>query len=92
MSKEEVDSAIVAIEAAISAIDTWVLICTALVAIGVAGELYFGIAHWLKDGELRPLRITQAQYHEKEVAELNARTKEAELQLAQLTQKRTISD
>lgn len=67
MSKEEIEVAIAALETSIRKLDTWVLVFAALVAIGVLGESVLGIWHWLKDRELRPLRITQSQLHEREL-------------------------
>ena len=70
MGKEEVEAAIAAVEKTVRTIDTWILWCTLLVALGVAGELALGIAHWIKDRELRPFRVLQSQLHEKELLEL----------------------
>jgi|ERR1039458_276901 hypothetical protein len=72
MTKEELldaaiasaDSAVSGVESAIRTLDTWVLVFAALVAIGVLGESILGIWHWVKDRELRPLRVTQAHLHE----------------------------
>jgi ribosomal protein L12E/L44/L45/RPP1/RPP2 len=70
MEKDEVAAAIAVVEQSLRSIDTWLLVFTALVAIGVAGELWFGLAHWLKERELRPLRETQAQLQERDLATL----------------------
>lgn len=70
MGKDEVEAAIRVLEKSISSIDSWLLILTAWVAIGVAGQAVFGVSHWLKERQLRPLRVTQAQLHENELAAL----------------------
>ena len=88
MTKEEVDAAIVALEGSISSLDTWLWIATAIVAIGVIGEVIFGVRHLMLDNSLRELRRVETQIHEEELAQLtkdtadaNARAQEAELAL-----------
>jgi hypothetical protein len=73
-TKEEVEAAIAAVEGTIATLDTWVLWFAALVAVGVVGEAVLGVAHWMKDRELRPLRVMQAQLHENEIAQLDKDT------------------
>lgn len=90
-SKEEVDAAIATLERAISTIDTWILVLSALVAIGIAGELFFGVSHWLKDRELRPLRTLQAQLNDAEIAQLSNDAAQANLELAKLKGPRNLT-
>jgi hypothetical protein len=77
MTKEEVDAAIAALEGWGRSLDTWVLICAAIFAIFLAAEAALGVAHWLNEGHLRPLRAEQARLQALEVARLDARPKEA---------------
>ena len=87
LPKEELGAAIAALESRIAAIDTWILILSAIVALGIAGELYCGVAHWLADRALSPLRAEQATLQEVELKKLNtvaddARTRAADAELA----------
>ncbi|MGD0565170.1 MAG: hypothetical protein ABSA66_19040 [Roseiarcus sp.] len=77
MTKDEVEIAISSIEKSMSSIDTWLLLFTLLVAVGVAGELILGVSHWLKDRELRPLRAEQSRIHATELAQLGTAAAEA---------------
>src|SRR6185369_10693846 len=74
VTRDQVEAAIRSLEATGSTIDTWVLIFAAVVAIGIVGETVLGVAHWIKDRQLRPLRAAQAQFHETELALLNNET------------------
>jgi hypothetical protein len=95
MTKEEVESAIGALEKWSRTVDNWVLICAAFVALFLAAEVVFSVLHWRNEKRLRPLRVEQAQMHAKELAGLgniaaaaNARAAEAELKLAELRKPR----
>jgi hypothetical protein len=91
MSKTEVEATISAAERSISTLDTWVLVFSVLVAICVIGSAVLGVVHWRKDKALHALRVTQAQLHEKElaqfatdIAEANARAATAQTRTAEL--------
>ena len=64
MSKEELEAAISGIETWVRTIDSWVLIFSAAVVLGVAGELWAAVAHWRADVRLRPLRLEQSRIHD----------------------------
>jgi hypothetical protein len=99
MGKAELDTAIAALEGSLSTINTWLLIFSAVVAIGVGGEAFFGVAAWMKDRQLRPLRAMQVQLHETELseqrrmtAEAIERANEASLELAKFKAPRTLNE
>ncbi len=83
-TKEELELAIKTVEAAISRIDTYVLLFGSLVAIGVTGETILGIRHWIKDRQLRNLRGIEARMHESEILGLQGKIADANA-LAQTT-------
>ena len=56
MGKEEVEVAIRGLESWGRTVDNWVLICAAFVAIFLAAEVIFSVAHWRNENKLRPLR------------------------------------
>lgn len=74
MGKDDVEVAIAALETWNRAIDFWVLVFSAIVVIGVAGELWAGITHWSTDVQLRPLRAMQVRLHETELAQISRQT------------------
>lgn len=74
MGKAEVEAAIEVLEAWGRTVDNWVLIFAAGVAISLAAEVVFSVAHWLNERQLRPLRIEQANLNTLEIAELNNET------------------
>src|SRR5437879_2554091 len=78
MTKQEVEIAIRVAEGLIAKIDTGVLIFGAFVALGVTGETVLGIAHWIKDRQLRNLRSIESQIHERELAEFRLKIANAE--------------
>jgi hypothetical protein len=84
MSKDEVEAAIKVLETWGRTIDNWVLICAIGVAIFLAAEVIFSIAHWINDKHLRPLRIEQNRLYDEAITNATARAKEAELKLEQL--------
>lgn len=77
MTKEEVDAAITALESLERSVDTWVLICAVFVAVFLAAEAALGVAHWLDEKRLRPLRELQADFHKKELMALSKAADEA---------------
>ena len=77
MSKEELEAAISGIETWVRTIDSWVLIFSAAVVLGVAGELWAAVAHWRADVRLRPLRLEQSRIHDLELKSLETASKEA---------------
>lgn len=77
MTKEEVDAAIVTLENWGRSVDTWVLICAVFVALFLAAEAALGVAHWLNEKQLRPLRESQAVFREKELVALGKAADEA---------------
>jgi hypothetical protein len=90
-SKEELATAIAAVETQISGIengsrwiDTLVLWAAALVAIGVLAEAVLGIFHWRNDRALRPLREQQRQLHEQELESMRADTAAANERTAEI--------
>jgi hypothetical protein len=87
VTKEEVDAAIAALESWGRSVDTWVLICAAVVAIFLAAEAAFGVAHWLNERQLRPLRAEQARLHELEIVGLNKQIAELNNETARLKKK-----
>jgi hypothetical protein len=85
MSKDEVDSAITALEAWGRFEDNWVLICAAGVALFLALEVIFSVAHWRNERTLRPLRAEQSRLHATELAELGRTAEEAKKETARLS-------
>lgn len=77
MGKEEVEAAIGALETWGRTIDFWVMICAIGVAIFLSGEVVLGVAHWLNDRNLAPLRVLQSQIHANELEQLAKDTAEA---------------
>jgi len=77
MDKVTVDAAVSAMESSIHNIDFWALICGIVVAIFLAGEIWFIGAHWLKESTLKPLRERQAQLDELELQRLKNETASA---------------
>jgi hypothetical protein len=86
MGKTELDGAIGSLEALGRTIDNWVLVCAIVVAIFLAAEVIFSVAHWQNEVRVRPLRIAQAQLHADELAQLNNETARLRAQAA------TVSD
>lgn len=86
MSKEEIEAAIGALESWGRWIDNIVLICAVGVALSLAVEVVFSVAHWRNENKIRPLRIAQAQFHENELAALHNDTARlsAEAEIAKL--------
>jgi len=85
MNKDEVDSAITALEVWGRFEDNWVLICAAGVALFLALEVVFSVAHWRNERALRPLRTEQSRLHAIELAELGRTAEEAKKETARLS-------
>jgi hypothetical protein len=83
MTKDAVDAAIAALETWGRTVDNWVLICAAGVAIFLAAEVVFSVAHWINERNLRPLRVLQSDFHAKELLELGKSADEAKERAAQ---------
>jgi hypothetical protein len=88
MIKEEVDAAITALENWGRTLDSWTLLCAVAIAVFLALGVVLGIAHWINERHLRPLRIEQARFHDLQVSRLqrdaadaNARALEAQAEL-----------
>jgi hypothetical protein len=77
MGKEELDAAIAALEASGRTIDNWVLACAVGVAVFLAAEVVFSVAHWINERKLQPLRVEQSRLHAVELAELTNSTAKA---------------
>jgi hypothetical protein len=83
MTKEAVDAAIAALETWGRTVDNWVLICAAGVAVFLAAEVVFSVAHWINERNLRPLRVLQSNFHVKELITLGKSADEAKERAAQ---------
>lgn len=66
-----------ALEAALERTDIWLMIFTAIVALGVGGEAVFGVRHWLLSRRLRTVLSAEDQQHRAEIARLNDKAGEA---------------
>jgi hypothetical protein len=99
MGKDEVESAIGALEAWGRTEDNWVLICASGVALFLAFEVVFSVAHWRNENALRPLRAELNRLHALELADLGkiadeakARAAEATLELAKFKAPRVLTE
>ncbi|MGA2795870.1 MAG: hypothetical protein ABSE69_20655 [Roseiarcus sp.] len=70
MGKEELESAINALESAGRTIDNWVLIFAVGVAFCLAMEAIFSVSHWLNNRQLPPLRLELTKLQDIELAKL----------------------
>ncbi len=87
LGKEAVESAIGVLEGASATIDTWLLIFTFIVAVGVVGEAVFGVAHLINAHKLQPLRERQAQLNALELSGLNSKIADANERAAEANRK-----
>lgn len=88
MTKEE-------LEVALSNADFWIQIFAVLVAIGIVGEVAFGIRHWLLNKQLHRLEETEERDRQAELVRLTKETEEARLATAKIQEKlapRALSD
>ncbi len=99
MDKVGVETAISSLEVWGRTVDNWVSICAAGVAIFLAAEVVFSVAHWLNEKNLRPLRALQSDFHAKELIELGKaandakeRAAKAELALEKIKEPRHLSE
>ena len=98
MDKGTVEAAISTLETWGRTVDNWVLICAAGVAVFLAAEVIFSVAHWINEKKLRPLRTLQSEFYAKELvdlgktaAEARERAAKAELALEKFRAPRTLS-
>jgi hypothetical protein len=59
------------IEAALSALETWIQVFGVLVAIGIVGEVAVGLRHWILNRRLQVIQHSEDQQHEADIARLN---------------------
>jgi len=67
-----------ALEAVLERTDIWLMIFTAIVAIGVGGEAVFGVKHWLLSRKLRTILNAEEQKSRAEIARLYEKAGELE--------------
>src|SRR6266436_632170 len=60
-----------ALEAALAALDTWIQVFAVLVAIGIVGEVGFGVRHWILNRRLQALQNYEDLKRQAEIARLN---------------------
>jgi hypothetical protein len=60
-----------AIEASLAALDTWIQVFAVLVAIGIVGEVGFGVRHWVLSRRLHVIQHAEDLNHEQIIAGLN---------------------
>jgi hypothetical protein len=89
--KEIVEAAVTSIEHALSVADKWALLFTALVVVGVAGELWVGWYHWSKDRKLAPLRAELSEILQSEIEVARADSAKSRLDLAKIKTPRSLS-
>src|SRR2546426_7740477 len=65
------------LEALLARTDVWLLIFGVFVAVGVAGESFFGIRHWWNSRLLRKLSDAEAKAKDKEIASLRLQVEES---------------
>src|ERR1700721_4371652 len=66
-----------ALEAALSSLDTWIQVFAVLVAIGIVGEVGFGVRHWILNRRLAVIQHAEDLNQEQIIAGLNHEAGEA---------------
>jgi hypothetical protein len=59
------------LEASLAALDTWIQVFAVIVAIGIVGEVGFGVKHWILNRRLQRIQHSEDQEHQAETARLN---------------------
>jgi hypothetical protein len=59
------------LEASLAALDTWIQLFAVIVAIGIVGEVGFGVRHWILNRRLQHIQHSEDQEHQAEIARLN---------------------
>lgn len=65
------------IEAAIGTLDTLIQVFAVLVAIGIVGEVGFGVRHWILNRRLHRIQYSEDLHQQEEIARFNKEAGEA---------------